>query len=466
MTLTSRVDAGCASSTLCLGSADRRQALEYALKLLLVSFMLVSCCLLPASAKSTQPNVIIILADDLGYGDISANGSRIATPNIDALANMGVNFSSFYSSANVCTPSRAGLMTGRYPIRSGLAYGVISANDERGLPATEVTLAEQLQNAGYLTALIGKWHLGHRAEHWPTEHGFDSFFGLLYSNDQTPLSLYRGDQVVTDEVDQKRLTQQYTDEAQKIIEDSDGKPFFILMSHTFPHIPLFVPDEFSGKSKAGLYGDVVEHLDWSTGKILSALKESGQLENTLIVVTSDNGPWFEGSSGNSRGGKGSSWEGAYRVPFIASWPAAIKAKSSDAISMNIDILPTVLDATGVGLPKGVALDGRSLMPILTGNSDRSPHDYLLFFNNEEIVGVRDARWKLLTRNYYRKDYAALDKFYGDGYWLLWDMSDPTPERYSMANREPEALQQLRTVLNQAQKDFDPMRTRAPMQVRY
>ena len=419
-----------------------------------------------AETTTSKPNIILILADDLGYGDISVNGSLIATPNIDSLAANGVQFTSAYSSANVCTPSRAGLLTGRYPIRTGLAYGVISADDSRGLQEDEITLAEALRGRGYRTSIIGKWHLGHETAHWPTQHGFDYYFGLPYSNDQEPLALYRGVEVIERKVDQTRLTQRYTEETIKIINDGEESPLFIFLSHTFPHIPLHVPPEFAGKSKAGLYGDVVEHLDWSTGKIIEALKKTGKLDNTMIIVTSDNGPWFEGSSGTHRGGKGSSWEGAYRVPFIVSWPARINASTTDAISMNIDVLPTVLEAVGVNQPVNTKVDGKSLMPLLAGETNLSPHESLLFFNNEEVVGVRSQAWKLLTKTYYRKDYAALDKFYGEGYWLLWDMQQSHSERYSMASRNPAVLAEMKSILAQAQKDFDPLRTRAPMKVRY
>lgn len=421
------------------------------------------CC---ANANTSKPNIILILADDLGYGDISVNGSRIATPHIDSLAEKGVQFTSAYASANVCTPSRAGLLTGRYPIRTGLAYGVISADDSRGLHEDEVTLAEALRGHGYRTSIIGKWHLGHETAHWPTQHGFDYYFGLPYSNDQEPLALYRGVEVIESVVDQTRLTQRYTEETIKIISEEKKSPFFVFLSHTFPHIPLHVPPEFAGQSEAGLYGDVVEHLDWSTGKIIEALNKTGKLDNTMIIVSSDNGPWFEGSSGSHRGGKGSSWEGAYRVPFIVSWPARIKTFTTGAISMNIDVLPTVLEAVGVDQPVNAELDGKSLMPLLAGETNVSPHESLLFFNNEEVVGVRSQAWKLLTKTYYRKDYAALDKFYGEGYWLLWDMQESDPERYSMASRNPAVLAEMKSTLAQAQKEFDPLRTRAPMKVRY
>ncbi len=228
-------------------------------------FLLLLCCTELIHATKSAPNIIIILADDLGVGDLSMNGSPIRTPNIDSLAKEGAYLNNFYASANVCTPSRAGLLTGRYPIRMGLADSVIEVNSKHGLPSSETTLAEVLQDKGYKTALIGKWHLGHNSEHWPTRHGFEYFYGLLYSNDMAPLALYRGDEVIEQEVDQPSLTQRYTKETSDFIVRNKNQPFFIYMSHTFPHIPLHASKKFKGKSAAGIYGDTVEELDWSVG---------------------------------------------------------------------------------------------------------------------------------------------------------------------------------------------------------
>ena len=420
-----------------------------------------------APEKPAMPNFVLIVADDMGFGDLGVNGSElIATPHIDDLARRGVNLTTFYSSANVCTPSRAGLLTGRYPIRTGLAWEVIGERDERGLPATETTIAELLGAHGYVSAIVGKWHLGHQPQYWPTEHGFDEFYGLLYSNDMRPLALYSGRDKVEEPVDQSSLTRRYTDEAIRFVESNRSRPFFLYLPHTFPHIPLFVSEEFEGKSSAGLYGDTIEEIDWSTGQIVAALKRAGIYENTVVMFTSDNGAWFEGSGGSLRGGKGSTWDGAFRVPFIASWPARLPAgKSADAMAMNIDILPTIAAAAQIELP-AVPIDGRNLLPLLR-DATVQVHDYLYFFNNEEVIGVSDGRWRLLTHVYYRRSLGALDRFsrldgFEQDYPLLFDMNVERPERYSVAREHPRIAKRLYDQLTEARESFDALRTHAPM----
>ena len=406
--------------------------------------------------RSTPPNVILILADDLGYGDIGVFGAEaIATPNLDSMAAEGAVLTNFYAAANICTPSRAGLLTGRYPIRTGLGHEVIQPNDKRGLPESEITIAEMLRAQGYRTAIIGKWHLGHEDAHWPTNHGFDQYYGLPYSNDMTPLALYRNKDVIEEPVDQTTLTKRYTEESIRFIEESGDAPFFLYLAHTFPHIPLFASEAFNGKSDAGLYGDTVEELDWSTGEIIDALKRLGKDENTLVIFTSDNGPWFEGSSGPFRDRKGGTWEGAYRVPFIAYWAGAIESGTqSDAISMGIDVLPTVAALAAVDLSDGPTTDGKNIWPLLEG-SQESPHEHLLLFNNEDIVGVRTQQWKLTTHSYYREFYAPLGQF---GYWLLFDVSEGNAEQYSLARENPDVVARLQQVIATNSKAFKPLRT--------
>ncbi|MGI9342458.1 MAG: sulfatase family protein, partial [Gammaproteobacteria bacterium] len=399
-----------------------------------------------SGADDVRPNIIVVLADDLGYGDIGANGADlIATPNVDRLAREGVRFTSFYASANICTPSRAGLLTGRYAIRSGLGHNVIEPQDEHGLPADELTVAELLGDAGYRTALIGKWHLGHTPTHWPTQHGFDEFFGLPYSNDMRPLALYRGTSVIEDSVEQTSLTARYTQEVLRFIDADGDRPFFVFLSHTFPHIPLHASPRFAGRSKAGLYGDTVEEIDWGIGEILDALSERGIDRNTLLIFTSDNGAWFEGDNGAFREGKGTTWEGAYRVPMIARWPAGIPpGVVSDAATMNIDILPTLAALAGIDLPAELVLDGVDIRRQLRG-ADDSPHDVLYFFDNENIAAVRTPRWKLMLHSYYRKNLAAFERFeqgIGFDYWLLFDMQAAAPERYSVARENPQVLDDM------------------------
>ncbi len=411
-----------------------------------------------------KPNIILIVADDLGFGDLGVTGAnRISTPNLDELARSGMLMSNFYSSANVCTPSRAGLLTGRFAIRAGLAWNVVGPNDSRGLTSTEITLSSLMKGAGYRTAMVGKWHLGDQPEFHPLKHGFDQFFGVMYSNDMLPFALFDGEEQIEVPARQSTLTSRYTAYAVDFIRQNAARPFFLYLPHTFPHIPLFANPDHSGRSEAGLYGDVVEEIDWSTGEIMNALRELGIEDNTLILFTSDNGPWFEGSSGAARERKGSTWDGGYRVPLIARWPGRIPSGSASAeIGMNIDLLPTLAEAARIELPAGHELDGLSLMPVLSGQKT-SAHEYLYFFNNEDIVAIRDRKWKLVTHGYYRNLYFAFDRAgpeYGHPgpYFLLFDMEDPEPERYSLAREHPEIVARLHSELNRVQSTFDRLRT--------
>nr|XP_061801941.1 steryl-sulfatase-like [Nerophis lumbriciformis] len=377
------------------------------------------------SVTRPGPNVVIILADDLGYGDIGVYGAqRIRTPNIDSLASRGLRFTQGYASANVCSPSRAGLMTGRYAIRSGLAWKVVAANDTRGLPPREETLGELAQHAGYRTMFVGKWHLGGFPEFLPQKHGFDRFYGVPHSNDMPRFALYDGDRVIEQPVEQTSLTKRYTQRAVEFIEAESQAPFLLFLSHTFPHIPLFASNRFRGQSKAGMYGDTVEELDWSTGEIVQALRRENVLDNTLVLFLSDNGPFFEGSTAGLKGGKGNAWEGGYRVPFIASWPAVIgRPRTSDAIVSNIDILPTIAEVVGIE-PSAETLDGKSLLSLFKGGR-ATPHRYLYYFNNERVIGVRSQDWKYVTHGYYTGSLGAFEKFdqlpgFSESYELLLD----------------------------------------------
>ncbi|MFT5350214.1 MAG: arylsulfatase A [Planctomycetota bacterium] len=412
-------------------------------------------------AASDRPNIIIILADDLGIGDLSINGSPIRTPNIDRLAKEGAYLNNFYASANVCSPSRAGLLTGRYPIRMGMADSVIEPDSTHGLPKSETTLPEILKFNGYQNVLIGKWHLGHTAEYWPTEHGFDYFYGLPYSNDMTPLALYRGEQIIEQPVNQSTLTQGYTKEALDFIDTNKEQPFFIFLSHTFPHIPLYASAKFKGKSTAGIYGDAVEELDWSVGEVIKALKKHNLSKNTLVLFTSDNGAWFEGNNGAFRDMKGLTWEGAYRVPLIAWWPGNVKPGTlSSGISMNIDILPTISALIHHRSEDSRPLDGRDIWSLLQG-SNTSPHETLYLFNNEDISALRTQDWKYITRAYYKTNYIAFDRIkekMGFDYELLFDMRSDMPERYSQAENRPEIVKQMITMLEQGREIFEPLRS--------
>lgn len=400
------------------------------------------------------PNIIIVLADDLGYGDLGVYGSTlIKTPNLDAMARQGVRLTDFYASASNCTPSRAGLLTGRYAIRSALAHQVIFVHDLHGLPQAEFTIAEMLKPLGYRTAIIGKWHLGHTPEHWPTTQGFDYYYGLPYSNNQTPLALYRGAEKIEEPVEQATLTERYTAEAIRFIEQNREQPFFIYLPHTAPHVPLHVTERFAGKSRAGLYGDVVGMLDWSMGELLDTLQGLGLDDNTLVIFTSDNGPYPQGSPGELRGGKGTPWEGGYRVPFIARWPGHIPAGSvSKGIAMNIDLLPTLQAITGAALPASLQLDGKNIEMLLAGNSN-SPHEVLYYFSDERIAAVRTPNWKMMVQARYRGIDRRLPEH---DVLLLFDMRKDPGERYSIAAHRPDKWRELQEHLERGQRDLESL----------
>ena len=402
-----------------------------------------------APARADRPNIIIIMTDDLGWGDIGLNGaSLIQTPNIDRIGKEGIRLTSFYAGSNVCSPSRTALLTGRYPIRSGMQH-VIFPHSRDGLPESEITISEMLRDAGYRTGMIGKWHLGHTDEFWPTNHGFDWFYGVPYSNDMSPFDLYENKHVIESPADQTQLTRNYANAARDFILKSDGRPFFLYYAETFPHIPLFIPHDKSGTSEAGLYGDVVETLDEGIGTILNTLDEAGVADDTLIVFTSDNGPWFEGSAGDLRGRKGETHEGGFRVPFLARWPGHIPAGSiSHEMAMNIDLLPTAARIAGAQLPEDRVIDGRDLMPLLAEGA-KTPHDLLLFFDGNDIVAARDSRFRLVLNTFYRTFNVPFEHF---GTALLFDLEKDPEENFSFMREHPEAAERLMSAVKAAREE--------------
>lgn len=473
----------------------------------------------PALAKTqqvitTRPNIIVILADDLGYGDIGIHGSKaINTPNIDQLAAEGVNFTQAYSSAAICSPSRAGLLSGRYPLRSGIIHPIQAAGDSmarkasykaaialsnlaaidmrgggnavKGLPADEITIPELLKTAGYRTAVFGKWHLGDFTE-WPQfhphEHGFDHFVGFNMSNDDWPVAFYRNQEKVIDDIglEQSHYTKLFTDEAIRFIEQDSEKPFFIFLSQKDPHQPFFPSEQYAGKSKAGPYGDAVEEFDGSVGSIISALKKQGLDENTLLLVTSDNGPWYEGSAGPLRGRKGQSYEGGFKVPLLARWPGKIPAGSqvTQAV-MNIDFLPSFAAAAGVQLPQDRIIDGKNFLPLLQGNKDVEKtfeQRPLFFFHDYDIEAIRQGNWKLIANNSHYVWPNPIDKadsFIGRmagsrdykpegsavsvptlGTWpLLYNLALDPGEAYNVGKHQSQKKQQLHAKLKQWRRGF-------------
>lgn len=368
---------------------------------------------IPAAAPGPTrvPNVVLIFCDDLGYADLGCYGARgYWTPNIDRLARRGVRFTDFYVAQAVCSASRAALLTGCYPGRIGI-QGALGPNAKLGLHSNEVTLAELVKSRGYATAIFGKWHLGDAPEFLPTRHGFDEFFGLPYSNDMwpnhptsgtnyPPLPLIEGERVIQVMPDQTQLTTRYTERAVEFIETHHRQPFFLYVPHHVPHVPLFVSDRFRGRTKRGLYGDVIAEIDWSVGRILDALKAHRLEEDTLVIFTSDNGPWLlygdhAGSARPLREGKATSFEGGVRVPFIAAWPGRIpRGRICREPAMTIDVFPTVAQLAGAPLPAH-PIDGRSLWPLLAGEPGaHSPQEAYYIYWGAELQAVRSGPWKL------------------------------------------------------------------------
>lgn len=360
-------------------------------------------------AAERPPNIVLMFADDLGYADLACYGNKtIRTPNLDQLAKDGIRFTHFYVPQAVCSASRAALLTGCYPNRIGI-LGALGPASKNGIAATETTLGEMLQAKGYRTAIFGKWHLGHHPQFLPTQNGFDEYYGLPYSNDMWPkhptakfpdLPLIEMTKTIAVNPDQRQLTTDYTTRAVQFIEKNKDKPFFVYVPHNMPHVPLFAPDARRGQSKAGLYGDVIEEIDASMGSILATLKKHDLANNTLVIFTSDNGPWLSygnhaGSAGPLREGKGTSMEGGVRVPFIARWPGQIPAgKECHEPAMTIDLLPTIAHATGASLPK-LPIDGKDISALLRNTAGaKSPHEAYYFYWGRELQAVRMGQWKL------------------------------------------------------------------------
>jgi arylsulfatase len=378
----------------------------------------------PEPSRAKSPNIIIILTDDQGFGDIGVFGAKgYKTPNLDRMAEEGRKLTNFHVAQPVCGASRAALLTGCYPNRIGL-HGAPSPGSPIGLSDTETTLAQLLKQRGYATGMAGKWHLGDHKQFLPTRHGFDEYFGLPYSNDMwpfhpevgerfPPLPLIEGDRIIKnglDHQDQEQLTTQYTERAVQFIESHKERPFFFYLAHNMPHVPLHVSDKFKGKSARGLYGDVIEEIDWSVGEVLKSVQRCGIDQHTLVVFLSDNGPWLSygdhaGSAGPLREGKGTSWEGGTRVPFIARWPGKISAGStSDDMLCSIDLFPTIARLTDAKLPQR-KIDGLDAWPTLSGQPGaKNPHAAYFWYyeqNQLQAVSTGDGRWKLVLPHTYR-----------------------------------------------------------------
>lgn len=377
----------------------------------IIVFLTIPSAIAQVSGK--QPNVVIIFVDDMGYADIGPYGSKVATPHLDSLAAEGIKLTEFYVAQPVCTASRAALLTGTYPNRIGV-HKAFFPGQEVGLNPQEETLAELLREEGYRTALFGKWHLGHLPDFLPTRQGFDEFYGIPYSNDMwpghpqqehfnfDPLPLFEGEKIVDSvgEAEQKALTTLLTERAVAFINENRERPFFLYLAHPQPHVPLFVSEKFRGKSGHGLYGDVIQELDWSVGEVVQALRKNGLEENTLVIFTSDNGPWLPygnhaGSAAPFREGKGTTFEGGVRVPFIAKYPPLFpKGRTIETAVMAIDLLPSISALTGAKLPE-LEIDGKNALPVFSGKSIASPQEaYYFYYNVNELHAVRYGDWKM------------------------------------------------------------------------
>ena len=366
--------------------------------------------------ESGPPNIILLLADDQGWGDVGVYGAEgYATPHLDRLAAEGVRFTSFYAPEAACSPTRAAIMTGSYPVRVGIPH-VLSPRSQRGLNPEEVTVAEVLRARGYATAAIGKWHLGDHPAFLPTSQGFDSYFGIPYSNDMSPapannpraganqwypaLPLLRDTTVVEREPDQTTLTRRYTEDAVAFMTGHADQPFFLYVAYSFPHVPLWASERFAGSSAQGLYGDVIQEIDWSVGEIVATLERLGLTERTLVAFTSDNGPWLvfgnhAGSAGPFREGKATTFEGGHRVPAIFRWPGRIPAdRVTDILATGMDFLPTFARLAEAPVPTDRVIDGHDLWPVLSGERDSTAYDHFLFYRGGQLQAVRRGRWKL------------------------------------------------------------------------
>ncbi|GAB6166270.1 sulfatase [Thermostilla marina] len=451
-------------------------------KLIPIILLSLSWCALEtvrAESPPVKPNFLIIFCDDLGYGDLSCFGHpTIRTPNLDRMAAEGQRWTDFYVAACVCTPSRAALITGRLPVRTGMCSDkrrVLFPDSAGGLQASEYTIAEALHDLGYTTHCIGKWHLGHLPQYLPTAHGFESYFGIPYSNDMDRVAdsprgreaflhpkpeyfnvpLMRNTEIVERPANQYTLIRRYTDETIRLIRENRDRPFFIYLAHNLPHVPLFNSPEFNGHSRRGLYGDVVEEIDHNVGRILETLKELKLDKKTLVVFTSDNGPWLifdqqGGSAGLLRGGKGSTWEGGMREPTIFWWPGTIAPKIVEDIGCTMDLLPTFVALAGGSLPEDLVLDGYDISPALLGTG-ASPRDRMFYYRGTRLFAVRYGRYKAHFQT--QAGYGQPKPEIHDPP-LLYDLWVDPGEQYNIATDHPDVIAKIRKIAGEHEATLD------------
>ena len=446
------------------------------------------------STENKPPNVILIFTDDQGYQDVGCFGSPdILTPHLDQMAKEGIRLTDFYAAQAVCSASRAGILTGCYPNRLGV-HGAFMPNSKKGLHLSEITIAEMLKDIDYKTGIFGKWHLGDHTDFLPTNQGFDEFFGIPYSNDMWPLHpqqgpifdfgplpLYENEKIIDTLTDQSLLTTQITERSIKFIEQNKDNSFFLYVAHPQPHVPLYVSNKFKGKSKRGLYGDVIMEIDWSVGQILNTLKQFDIDDNTLVIFTSDNGPWLNygdhaGSALPLREGKGTALEGGQREPCIIRYPAKIKPGGViDVPMMNIDILPTLAELTGAQLPSK-KIDGRSIWNIWTGETKSSPHEaYYFYYHVNELHGIRFGKWKMYFPHKYRTlngrkggenglpvsyDYNIIDEI------ELYNLEEDISETTNVADQNPKVVEKIENLAENIRSELgDSLKDRVGSGVR-
>lgn len=445
----------------------------------LIVTCIILCIAFTAAMSADTPNFVIIFADDLGYGDLGVYGHpTIKTPHLDQMAMEGQKWTNFYVGASVCTPSRAALLTGRLPVRSGMCSDksrVLFPNSLHGLPASEVTLAEQLKTAGYATAAIGKWHLGHREQYLPTNNGFDYYFGIPYSNDMDKIGksnykelpedsinfedynvpLMRNTEIIERPADQNTITKRYTEEAIGFIKKNKDKPFFVYLAHNLPHIPLFASDEFRGTSERGLYGDVIQEIDHGVGQILATLKEEGLAENTIVVFTSDNGPWLPfkthgGSAGLLKAGKGTTWEGGMREPCIFWSPSKIEPAVITGIGSTMDLFTTFSKMAGVKIPDDRIVDGVDLSTTLL-EGEPSPRDGMFYYRGTSLYAARlgDYKAHYITQG----EYGMFDDKEEHPTPILYNLGQDPSEQYNIAEQHPEIIAKINAYVKKHQANL-------------
>lgn len=413
-----------------------------------------------------QPNIVLINCDDLGYGDLSCYGSSVnRTPNIDRLAGQGVRFTDFYMASPVCSPSRGAMMTGCYPPR--ISFGdfngswVLFPGNDCGLSTDEITIARLLKDRGYATKLVGKWHCGDQKEFLPTRHGFDSYYGLPYSNDmgrqrgrnrETPLPLVRDEEVIQQQPDQANLIERYTEESVRFLRDNREEPFFLYLAHMQVHLPLYAPQRFLDRSQNGRFGACVEAVDWSTAVIMNELQRLDLEDNTIVIFTSDNGARGDNGSSNAplRGKKGTTWEGGQRVPCIIRWPGQIQAgQTRNDIMSSIDFYPTLANLAGAEVPKDRIIDGLDFSEMLLGRAEAGPRDTFFYYLSNSLNAVRRGTWKLHVNQGGRPWQNEKDQSLRD----LYDLQADPGETTNLYDQHPEIVEQLQGLLDACREDM-------------